>query len=104
MLIEKLPDLRGILVNLILRRPIRRLVIWQTAANWIDTKGEETVEFRMEAPQAKDSVAEQIPVKRFEVTYIEDDAMTLGDGTVIKVVRFDKVEEFVGTLACIRQA
>jgi hypothetical protein len=53
----------------------------------------------MKTLKAEEVLAEQVPVERLEVSYIEDDAMTLRNRPLIEEFSANQAEKFVAALA-----
>src|SRR5205085_4964392 len=84
--------------------PIGRFIGRQTAANRINSKGKQFVKSRMKGLQPKRALRQQIPIERFYVAEIENDAMALGNRTIIQRFVANDVEQLIGTGASIDQA
>ena len=78
--------------NFFERRPVGSLVVRQPAADGINAEGKQPVKLRVKGRDAKSVASNQVSVKRLEVTEIEKNAMTLGDGPVVNCFRPDQAE------------
>src|ERR1700731_176883 len=58
--------------NFITLRPVRRSIGRQSAADRIDAKRKQLIKGTLERPYAKCSFGEQVPVKRFQMSDIEN--------------------------------
>jgi len=84
LMVEGTADIAYIIADRVLGGPVRRQIGWKLAANRIDAEGKETIIFGVDAPQSKGALAEQIPIKGFEMSDIKDDAVPLGNRPFIK--------------------
>jgi len=57
----------------------------------------------MEYGQAESSLPQEIPIKGFQVPDVEDDAMSLRDGPVVKSIRLYNREETIAAHSRIMQ-
>src|SRR5258708_28088557 len=57
----------------------------------------------MKTFQAERPFAEKIPIECFQMSDIEDDAMTLRNGTLVQRVGLHHLEDFIASPASIRQ-
>ena len=81
------------------RWPLRRLICWQTTPNRIDAKSKEAIELWIKTFQSKRTIMQKIPIERLEMSDVENDAMALGDGAIIKGVGIHDGEKLIGFLA-----
>jgi hypothetical protein len=65
-------------------RPIGRRVRRQSAAYRIDAERKQLIEGWVEGPQTKCAVREQIPVERFNVSHVKNDAVPFRDRPVVQ--------------------
>lgn len=93
-----------IAVNFLRRGPIFGSVGWQSTADGIDSEREKFIEDSMEGAQTESALRKEIPVKGFEVTQVENDAVSLGDGPLVESLFANQLEKFVGTRTRFQQA
>src|SRR5277367_5841377 len=85
-------------------RPVHRLIHRQVSFNGVDSESEQMVEGPLEGPQTEGPLGEQIPIKGFHMSQVKDQAMALGDRTVINGVAPEKAEEFIGTATRLEES
>jgi hypothetical protein len=77
------------------------LVGGQSTAHGIDAECKETVELSVETLRAEDVIAKQIPIERLKVSYIKDDAVTLGDWALIESILANQREKLIASAASV---
>src|ERR1700719_4372510 len=75
------PHALVVCVDLGTYRPIPRHIARQSPAHRINTECEKLIEHRIHRRQVKMAATQQIPVKCFQMTKIENDSMSLGNGS-----------------------
>src|SRR5579863_4542618 len=85
-------------------RPVRRLIRRQSSAHGINPKREQLVECLVERLQSKRSLREQIPVERFNVSNIKNDAVSFRDRAVVHGLFAHDFKQVVGALAGFSQS
>jgi hypothetical protein len=90
-IVNRLPDTQSILTHLCSLRPVRALVLWQLSWFGIDPECEEPVELWMERGLPY-RLGEEIPVKRLEMSDVENDPVTLRNRPLIEGIRPNQVE------------
>src|ERR1700733_1530473 len=88
LVIQNLPNSRSVAMNLIKPWPVRCLVVGQSAADRINTEGEQTVQVWLESFQAQAAFAQQIPVEGLEVPDVKNNPVSLGNWTLVKRICF----------------
>ena len=83
------------------RRPIFGRVRWKAAADGVDPERKKVVESSMEGTQPESPLRQEVPVEGFDVAYVENDAVALGDGPVIEGLFADQLEKLIGTRASL---
>jgi hypothetical protein len=68
------------------------LVGWETTIHRIDSERKKTIKFRIEWLQVQHPFPKQIPVERFQMTYIKDNAVAFANRTVIQSFGLNDVE------------
>src|SRR5580700_5925574 len=86
------------------RWPVARLIGRQTPIDRIDAKRKELIKLRVERTEAGNVRSQEIPIKCFQVTDIEDNAVPLRDGALIKRGGSDDIEQGVGLASSLGQA
>ena len=81
--VDLLPDAPVIPCNGFNCRPGFRALPWEPAPNGVNSKGKKLVQFWSERFEGGDLPAKQIPVKRFEMTKIEDDPVSLRNRSLV---------------------
>src|SRR5215469_4262712 len=76
---------------------------WETAINRVNPKCKQLVQLRLCHRRREQALPKKVPIERFKMTYVEDDAMTLGNGPIVEKIRTNEGEDFIGTNAGIRQ-
>src|SRR6266851_3004940 len=74
------------------RRGFRTLL---SCGNWVDAEGKELIKFRMETGSPENSLPEEVPVERLQMPDVKDDAMPLGDGTLVKKFGPNQIKQTV---------
>jgi hypothetical protein len=77
-------------------RPIRGLIGRKTAIHWVNPKCEKTVESRIKRLRVQNSLAEKVPIEGFEMTNVENDAMSLANGTLVQRIGANDLEQRIG--------
>jgi osmoprotectant transport system ATP-binding protein len=93
--VHRFPNASAVLAYLRFARPVLRLILRQITSSRIDAKGKETVERRIERVHFEQVGADQIPVKRLQVSEVEDEPMTLLNRPLVECLRLKQLEEFV---------
>jgi hypothetical protein len=93
-----------IVVHIAQGRPIRGYVGRQASIDRVNAKGEEPVQFGLRTVQSEDAIPEQIPIERFEVPDIKDDAVALWNRPLVEEVATNDVEKRVTLTASMEQA
>ncbi len=93
--VESAADLTYVFADGIQRRPVRRHISWQSAANRIDAERKQPIKTRIDALHSEDAAVQKIPIKRLQMSDIKNDAVTLGDGPVIQRIGTHHSEEGV---------
>src|ERR1035437_2029667 len=88
-------DSRDIVAHSLKGRPVRRLVGRQSAPYRVDAECKQPVKFAMKTLQPQDVLVQQVPVKRFEMPNVKNDAVTLWNGPFVHRVSPHNVEERV---------
>jgi hypothetical protein len=102
--VESRPGSVHITVHMIERRPISGNVSGQASVDRIDAEGEQPIQFGLRTLQSEDAIPEQIPVERFEVSDIKNDAVALRDRPLVEEVVTNNAEERVALAASLEQA
>src|SRR5579863_1894366 len=82
-----------ILAHIIEVRPIRRHVGGQAPLDRVDAEGKKPIMLRMYALHAKHAISYQVPVERFEMSDIKNDAVALGNRPLVEGLAADDAEE-----------
>src|SRR2546430_8310908 len=90
--------------DLFARRPIRRGVRWQSAAHRVNAKRKQVVERPLKRPQPKRALREQVPIKSLDVSNIENNAVSLGDGPVVHRLFASHAKYLIGARARVEQS
>src|SRR5260370_20458614 len=85
-------------------RPIRRTIRRQSPIHRVNAKRKQLVEGPLKRPQPKRALRQQIPIKRFNVPHIEDNAVSLGDRPVVNGFFAHHAEYLVGARASVKQS
>src|SRR5271155_1394465 len=88
-----------IVVHIAQGRPIRRNVGRQTSAHGIDAESKEPVKLGLHTLQTEDTIPEQIPVERFEVSDIKDNPVALRDRPLVEEFAANNIKERVASAA-----
>src|SRR5688572_9367267 len=67
--------------------PLRRSLAGQLALRRVDSESKQVVQFRGDGVLPQMAFSNKIPVECFEVTEVEDQPMTVGNGAVIQGLR-----------------
>jgi len=86
------------------RGPITRGVDRQSAANRINSESKELIEERVEGAQTERATGKEVPVKSFQVAYIKNDAVSLGDRSVVQSLLANHLEKLIGSRASFEEA
>jgi hypothetical protein len=86
-------------VHTIKRRPIGGNIGGQSSADRIDAEGKEPVQLGLHTLQTEDTIPEQIPIERFEVSDIKDNAVALRDRPLVEEIIADHIKELVALAA-----
>ena len=86
-----LPDAKVVLPDLRCLGPIRMLVLLGASRFRIDAERKKSVECRMERRNLR-NLADEIPVKRFEMTEIENQPVALGNRSLVQRLRLNQAE------------
>src|ERR1700685_2716880 len=86
-------------IDLFALRPVRRLIARQSSADWVDSKRKQLIECLVKRLQPERPLRQQIPVERFDVPNVKNDAMPLRDRTVVQRLFTHDLEQVVGALA-----
>src|SRR5437899_12213881 len=94
--VERLPQ--PVLVRLDLRPPwpVRWLVSGHFAADWINPKGKQPIELLVKRVQPKHIATQQVPIERFQMSEVEDDAAPFGNRSVIERLGAHDREKLIG--------
>src|SRR5579863_10151612 len=91
--VESCPDLAHVIAHSGKIRPVGGLIGGQSAANRVDTEGEQAIKFRMKTLQSEDVFVQQVPVKSLEMSDVEDDSEALRNRALEDGVRLDDVKQ-----------
>jgi hypothetical protein len=84
--------------------PVRGRIGRESIPHGVYAEGEQTVEFRCEGFQARETVAKQVPVEGLEMAEVEEETMPLGNRSLVEGIGSDQIEKQVGADAGLRQA
>jgi len=62
------------------------------------------VERALKRPQAKGALGQQVPIERFDVSYIENNAVPFGDGPVVHRFFANDAEYLIGACTSFKQS
>ncbi len=82
--IDRVPHPRHVVLHLVTRRPIGGLIGREPTSYWIDAKGKNLIKLGVERRLPQNPLAQQIPVKCLQMPGVENDAMSLGNGTFVQ--------------------
>src|SRR6267143_1065772 len=85
-------------------RPIRRRIRRQSPIHRVNAKRKQMIECPLKRLQPERALREQIPVKRFHMPYVENNAVSLGDGPVAEGLFANCAEYLVGARASVKQS
>src|SRR5579871_4619616 len=85
-------DAPVVVANLLFRRPVRGLILWNLSYRRIDAELEKLIELRMEAWDVERLAANQVPIERFEMSQVENESMPFRDRTRVKCARLKERE------------
>ena len=83
-------------------RPVRGLIRWQSAIHRVDAERKQAIELRIERFPPGNSRVQKIPIERFQMPQVKDDAVPLRDGTLVQSIRADQFEELIRLPAGLR--
>src|SRR5215831_13008145 len=86
-LIDFIPHPLDVSLHFRNRRPVRWLILWEPSRRRVDAESEQAIKFRLERTRVECVPAEQVPVEGLHVAHIENNAMTLGDRTLVQRIR-----------------
>src|SRR6202041_1688003 len=101
--IDAQPPSVHIWVHTIKRRQIGGNIGGQPAADRIDAEGKEPVQLGLHTLQTEDTIPEQIPIERFEVSDIKDNAVALWDRPLVEEIIADHMKERVALAASMEE-
>ena len=82
--VDSLADPPVVSPHLLDTRPVGGLIVGQVAFPGVDAEREQLVKGLLERGHVKSLPANQVPVKGFQMTQIENDAVTFGNWTLVE--------------------
>jgi len=103
-MVERTPGASDVVSDVREGWPVLGLIGGKSTTDRINPERKEAIVFRVQGVDRENAVSQQIPVERFQVTDVEDDAVSFRDGTFVKRILPDETEELVGAGASLRQS
>ena len=94
-LIDCSPNPVLIINDLVNARPVRRPILRQSAINRIDAELEQPVELGIEGRHTERRGTDHVPVERFKMPKIKDDAMPLGNRPLVHRRRREHLKQLI---------
>ncbi len=89
--------------NFVETGPIGWLVSRETTSDRIDPEGKQLVEFLSRVGERQQPPVQQVSIKRFQMADVEDNPVPLRNGTLIKRIGANNVEQRVSGSSRVRQ-
>src|SRR5204862_5543993 len=77
---------------------------WQSSVHRVNAKRKQVVEGPLKRPQSKRPLRQQVPIEGLDVSDVENNAVSLGNGSVVHRFFANHAKYLIGTCASVEQS